>query len=35
MKDSAQTQAMRALVEEQFPLIWQELAGMAAVTGAG
>ena len=30
MKDSAQTQAMRALVEEQFPLIWQELAGMAA-----
>ncbi len=30
MKDSAQTRAMRVLVEQQFPLIWQELAGMAA-----
>ncbi|WP_456309328.1 C45 family autoproteolytic acyltransferase/hydolase [Serratia proteamaculans] len=30
MKDTAQTQAMRALVQQQFPLIWQELEGMAA-----
>ncbi|EMM1611511.1 acyl-CoA--6-aminopenicillanic acid acyl-transferase [Raoultella ornithinolytica] len=30
MKDSAQTRAMRTLVEQQFPLIWQELTGMAA-----
>lgn len=30
MKDSAQMQAMRALVQDQYPLIWQELEGMAA-----
>lgn len=30
MKYAAETQAMRALVQQQFPLIWQELEGMAA-----
>ncbi len=30
MKDAATTQAMRAQVQQHFPLIWQELEGMAA-----
>lgn len=30
LKEDAQTQAMRNLVQAQFPLIWQELEGMAA-----
>ncbi|MDJ0036851.1 putative choloylglycine hydrolase [Pantoea allii] len=29
MKDAEQTQAMRQLVQQQYPLIWQELEGLA------
>ena len=29
MKDAAQTQSMRSLVQSQYPLIWQELEGLA------
>jgi predicted choloylglycine hydrolase len=34
MKDSEQTQTMRSLVQSQYPLIWQELEGLAEGLGA-